>query len=243
MAEEYRTERVYRPAMVNEFAREHEPYRRHLPPGAYAAKAPVKRPTAEDVASVLGLPAHLVTSELLDAILPLLMELERLHVESEHWKRRELWMERQADRHSVVPCLNRRAFMRELEGFLGSGDAHGVVALLQVAGIEALRQLHGLAAGEGALRHVAANLLGCVRGSDLVACVGGSDFAVLLPGTDEARGRLKLDEMVARIKAPPFTWLGQTIPLTVTYGIYQLRRGEGAEQALAAADRSRRGLG
>jgi len=242
MADEYRTERVQRTMVINEFAREREPYRRHVPPHAYEARPAAAHPSAADVASVLGLPAESLTPELLAALGPLLAEFERLRADAEHWHRRETWMEHQADRHSVVPALNRRAFVREVEAFLGGGDSHGVLATLQVAGVEALRQLHGLAAGEGALRHIAAHVLGAVRGSDLVACVGGSDFAILLPGSEEPQARDKLSEIVARIKTPPFTWLGQPIPLTPAFGLCRLVRGEGAEQALAAADRNRRGL-
>jgi GGDEF domain-containing protein len=242
MADEYRTERVHRTMVINEFAHDREPYRRHLPAHAYESKGPAAHPGADDVASVLGLSADTVSPELLAAMVPLLTELDRLRTNAEHWQRREEWMERQADRHSVVPTLNRRAFIREVEAFLGSGDAHGVLATLQVAGVEALRQLHGLAAGEGALRHIAAHALGTLRATDLVACIGGSDFAILLPGSDENQARSKLSEIVARIKSPPFTWLGQAIPLTPAFGLIRLARGEGAEQALAAADRNRRGL-
>ncbi|OAN60961.1 GGDEF domain-containing protein [Magnetospirillum moscoviense] len=243
MADEYRTERVFRLTAINEFAREHEPYRRHLPPGAYVSTEPKPKPDAADISSVLGLPAEQVTPELLEALVPLLSELEHLRVNADHFSRREQWMERQADRHSVVPCLNRRAFIREVEAFLASGDAHGIIGTLQVAGVEALRQLHGLAAGEGALRHIAANILGSLRGSDLVACIGGSDFAILLAGSDDNQARAKLADIVIRIKSPPYTWLGQAIPLTPAFGLAVLSRGEGAEQALAAADRNRRGLG
>ncbi|WP_173980502.1 diguanylate cyclase domain-containing protein [Magnetospirillum sp. UT-4] len=243
MGDEYRTERVQRSQMINEFALEHDNARRHLPPHAYQAPARPQHRSAADIASVLGLPAELVTAELLEALVPVLVELDRLRLLSEQAERRFAWLERQSDRHSVVPCLTRRAFMRELESFLlAGGDAHGTLALVQVAGIEAVRQIYGLAAGDGALRHVCANILGALRASDLVGCLGGSDFAVLLPGTDLAQAGAKLGEITARLADPPYTWLGQRIPLTPGTGLYQLRRGEGAEQALAAADRRRRGL-
>lgn len=241
MGDEYRTERVERSMLVNEFAREHENARRHLPPHAYETHAePKGHPSAADVASVLGLPAEAVTQALLTALVPLLAETDRLRWELDQAERRLNWRERQADRHSVVPCLTRRAFMRETESFLAGGDSHGTLAVLQVAGIEALRQIYGLAAGEGALRHCCANILGAVRTTDLVGCLGSSDFALLLPGAGAEEARIKLDEIVDRIKDPAYTWLGQRIPLTPAYGVATLNGG--AEQALAAADRNRRGL-
>jgi len=243
MAHDYRTERVEPAWRVQEFAHHgHDGQRRH-PSHAYEKAAqPTPHPTAEDVASVLGLPASAVSPELLDTLVPLLAEIDRLHWHADQAERRVAWLERQADRHSVVPCLTRRALVRELDSFLAGGDAHGVVALVSVAGIEALRQNQGLVAGEGALRHICANILGALRNTDVVGCLGGSDFAVLLPGADRANAEAKLAEIRSRIVEPNFIWQGQTVPLWPSYGLHVVEAGDGAEQALAAADRDRRGL-
>jgi GGDEF domain-containing protein len=242
MSDDYRTEKVFRTNVIHEFGREpHEGQRRHLPPHAYENPDKSSSHSSADAASVLGLPADRVTPEVLAALLPLLAELERLRWKSEQADRRQTWLEQQSDRHSVVPCLTRRAFMRELDGYLVGGGG-GVVALIQVAGIEALRQLHGLAAGEGALRHICATVIGALRTTDVVGCLGGSDFAILLPGADFPQARTKLDEIIAHMTDPPYMWLGQRIPLQSACGLHVLTAGEGAEQAVAAADRHRRGL-
>lgn len=245
MASDYRTERVDPAFKVQEYAPGHDgPPRRHLPPHAYEQPAPPRRPPdAADVASVLGLSADAVTPALLAAVTPLLAEVDRLHWIAEQAERRARWLERQSDRHSVVPCLTRRAFVRELDSFLTGGAARGTVALIQVAGVEALRQIHGLAAGEGAMRHCAAVVLGGLRASDVVACLGGADFAILLPGTPPDQARHKMAEICDRIPDPPFTWLGHRIPLHPALGIYEPVAGDSAEAAIAAADRDRRGLG
>lgn len=242
MGEDYRTERVQPTNLIQEMGRDgRDGHRRHLPPHAYEAPGKAQPRSLADAASVLGLPADIVTPEVLQALLPLLAELERLRGKELQSERRQVWLEQQSDRHSVVPCLTRRAFMRELDAYqVGGGNS--VVALIQVAGVEALRQLHGLSAGEGALRHVCANIIGSLRATDVVGCLGGSDFAILLPGSDLAHARSKLDEILARMADPPFFWLGQRIPLQPAVGMHLLAPGEGAEQAVAAADRQRRGI-
>jgi len=244
MASDYRTERVEPAFRVQEHVPNHDgPPRRHLPPHAYEQPAaPRPPPDVDDVASVLGLSADVVTPALLAAVTPLLAEVDRLHWAAEQAERRALWLERQSDRHSVVPCLTRRAFVRELESFLSGGEARGCVALIQVAGVEALRQIYGLAAGEGAMRHCAAVVLGGLRASDVVACLGGADFAILLPGTPPDQARHKIAEICGRIPDPPFTWLGHRVPLQPALGVYELVAGDSAEAAIAAADRDRRGL-
>lgn len=242
MGDGYRTEPLHRSMPINDFAGEHDPSRRHPPPHAYANHdQPKGHPSAADLASVLGLPAESLSPALLTALVSLLSELDRLRWELGQAERRLDWRERQADRHSIVPCLSRRAFVRELEFLLLGGDVHGSLAVLQVAGIEALRQIHGMAAGDGALRHCCANILGGLRSTDLVGCLGGSDFAVLLLGAGADEARDKLGEIVGRIKDPAFTWLGQRIPLIPAFGL-AVMNGDGAEQMLAAADRDRRGL-
>lgn len=238
-------ERVEPAFKVQEYAPGHDgPPRRHLPAHAYEQPAaPRPHPSAADVASVLGLPADAVTPALLAAVTPLLAEIDRLHWTADQAERRAHWLERQSDRHSVVPCLTRRAFVRELDSFLTGGEAHGTVALIQVAGIEALRQIYGLASGEWALRHVAAAIVGALRASDMVGCLGGSDFALLMPGTPEDQARLKVQSICARIADPSFTWLGHRVPLTPAFGLHALVAGDSAEASIAAADLARRGLG
>ncbi len=242
MSDDYRTERVRPTNTIQALGRDFpEGQRRHLPPHAYEAPGQKSPHNPDDAASVLGLPADQISPQVLQALLPLLSELDRLRWKERQSDRRQSWLEQQSDRHSVVPCLTRRAFMRETDAFLGGGG-HGVVGLIQVAGVEALRQFHGLAAGEGALRHICATIIGALRTTDVVGCLGGSDFAMLMPGSDEPNARAKLAEILAHMAEPPFQWLGQRIPLQPAFGVHVLQAGEGAEQAVAAADRARRGI-
>ena len=244
MPGDYRTERIDPTLRIREHAGGHDGTpRRHLPPHAYEAPArPKPHAEAADVASVLGLPAEAVTPQLLAAVVPLLAEIDRLHWVAEQAEHRARWLERQSDRHSVVPCLTRRAFVRELDSFLAGGDASGTLGLIQVAGVEALRQVHGLAAGEGALRHAGAVVLGALRATDMVGCLGGADFAILLPGTPEDPARIKLESICQRIAEPSYTWMDVRVPLRPFLGLHALNPSDGAEGAIAAADRQRRGL-
>lgn len=241
MGNDYRTEPVEPSWMIREHAHDHEGGRRHLPPHAYEQPRPPAHPSAEDAASVMGLPAETVTPELLAALTPVLAEIDRLHWEAGQTRHRIAWLEHQADRHSVVPCLSRRAVLREIDHYLtGQGAPSGTLAVIQVCGFEDLRSRHGLPAGEEALRHVGATILGALRAADLVGCLGFSDFAVLLPGTPEAEAGAKLAEICVRIAEPELTWGGESVRLQPSFGLYALQAGDDAERALAAADRARR---
>ncbi|MGE5505107.1 MAG: GGDEF domain-containing protein [Actinomycetota bacterium] len=242
MAEDYRTERVSAVLPIHEHGREGDARHRHR--GPYEAAEAAAQPTrdAADVASILGLPESMVTPRVLDAVAGLVSEIERLRWHDQQFQRREQYLEQLSDRHSVVPALNRRAFVRELECFLATGQPHGVLVMVHVDGIERLAGVQGLAAGEGALRHVCGILIGSLRQSDMVGLLSGSDFAALLPGADITHARGKLDEVAGRINNPSFVWLGQPVPLRLGYGLHVTQPGESAETALGAVDRARRGL-
>jgi diguanylate cyclase (GGDEF)-like protein len=240
---DYRTERARGSPAVTEFPPQHDlPQRRGYTAyaSAAAAGAPAKY-TFNDVASVLGLPAGALSPALMAALEPVLEELDSLRWQADQDDRRRALLERIADRHSLLPCYNRRAFLREVDAVLGAGDESGMLALLHVGGVESLRLAYGLQAGDGALRHACATILGNLRASDMVGCIGGSDFAVLLLGRQPAAAD-KLAAVGRRINDPPFTWAGQPMTLEVRIGLCALAAGTAADQALAAADRALRGV-
>lgn len=242
MVNQFRSDPIYSVGHVNEYVREQDLHQS----GHHSPYPPNEPPATEhsigDVASILGLPDDLVTPEVMRSVTRLLAEVDRLRwLETQH-RRRQAYLEGLSERDALVACLNRRGFMRELEAFLSTGGGDGTLVVLHVNGIELIRQVHGLSAGDGALRHIAANLVGSFRSSDLVGLLGVTDFAVLMTATDLHAGREKVREVMERINAQPFMWQGQTYSFAMFSGYHVLAAGESAEAALAAADRARRGM-
>lgn len=244
MANEIRSEPVYSVGHVNEYAldRDSHPSGHHQQSPYPQNEPPQSQHSVADVASILGLPDAAVTPAVLKAVTGLLSEADRLRWLESQTRRRQGYLEGLADRDPVVPVFNRRGFMRELEGLLSTGHGSGTLVLLHVAGIEQLRQVQGLAAGDGALRHVTAHLVGSLRSSDPVGLMGGSDFAMLLSGTELRAARDKVREIMERINQQPFFWQGEVHSFALFSGYHVLQPGENAESAVAAADRARRGL-
>lgn len=245
MANQFRSEPVYSVGHVNEYARERDAHHQggHHQPPPYPRNEPPQIPhSVADVASILGLPDAVVTPAVLKAVTGLLSEIDRLRWLDGQSRRRQGFLEGLADHDPVVPALNRRGFMRDLEALLSTGHGDGTLVVLHVAGIEQMRQVQGVAAGDGALRHVAAHLVGSLRSSDPIGMMGGSDFALLLPGTELTAARDKVREMMERINQQPFYWQGEVFSFALFSGYHVLQAGENAESALAAADRARRGL-
>lgn len=238
MSSGYGTEPILRTAIINEFAHDRDAHQRPRDPYRKASQAPAPEHSVEDVAQVLGLPAGEVRPEVLAAVSRLLAEIERLRWEKAQDDCRIDQLRQLADRHTVVPCLNRRGFVRSLEDYL-LGQGGGVVAVLHVARIELLRMVHGQTAGEGALRHVCAVILSTLRSTDVVGCIGGSAFALLLPGCTPMDARMRLARICVAVNDPGYQWMGGRQVLVTTCGYHVIAPGENAEAALAAADRDR----
>jgi PleD family two-component response regulator len=247
MADSFRTTPLIPVAPAKGAAREAEsqahfpfPPPHHLP---YPPSAPPPTEhTATDVASILGLPEGVVTPAVLAAVTGLLGELDRLRWQDEHFRHRLAHLETLADRHPLVPALNRRGFMRVVEALLNSGNAEGTLAVLHVAGIESIRQHDGLAAGDAAIRHVCANLVGALRATDPLGLLGGGAFGLVLVSTGLAAARSKVREMMERINLLPFVWQGEAHSFAMASGYHLLKSGETAEAAVASADLARRGI-
>lgn len=78
-------------------------------------------------------------------------------------------------------------------------DSALVIGMLDVDHFKVYNDTHGHAAGDAALKHVAAALRSKVRRSDLIARFGGEEFLIVLPGTGTSRGLEKLEEIRVHI--------------------------------------------
>ena len=242
MANQFRADPVYSVGHINEYVRDQDGHHPGHPSPYPPNQPPETEHTVSDVASVLGLPESAITPEVLRLVTGLLAELDRLRWLDTQHRHRQAYLEGLADHDPVVAGWSRRGFMRELEALLTTGAGEGTLVVLHVNGIEHIRQVHGLVAGDGALRHICANLVGWLRSTDLVGLLGGSDFAILLPGTGLAAAREKVRQVMERINLQPFQWLGQPYSFAMFSGYHVLATGEDGQTALAAADRARRGL-
>ena len=243
MVNEFRADPVYSVGHVNEYVRDQDSHHGGHPPSSYPQNQPLPvEHTVSDVTSILGLPEEIVTPEVLRRVTGLLAELDRLRWLDQRHRSRQTYLEGLADHDPVVAGVNRRGFMRKLEALLTTGGGDGILVVLHINGIEHIRQVHGLAAGDDSLRSIHAHLVEGLRTTDLVGLLGNSDFGILLPGTGLGAARDKVRQVMERINDQPFQWQGQSFCFAMFSGYHILVTGEDAETALAAADGARRGI-
>jgi diguanylate cyclase (GGDEF)-like protein len=198
-----------------------------------------------DVASVLGMSVVELPPAVQEAITALIEEVEHLREEADQVRRHESFLIGEADRHPVLPVLNRRAFLRQLARLIDMSERAqmpGSLLYLHVGGIERLRVVHGLAASDAALVAIADTIRADLRQTDLVGYLDGGDFAVALAVTEGEGAEDKAHRIVVRLSKQAFVWHDARFLFTLGQGLVHFRPGSSAEQTLAEADARRRGV-
>ena len=139
----------------------------------------------------------------------------------------------------LTQVANRRGLLRAFDAERARAERGGeplAVGLLDVDDFKRLNDRLGHAAGDAALKSLAARVQGLLRPSDAVARYGGEEFVVLLPGTPLDDARQVLTRMQRATTEALF--LHDSAPVFVTFsaGVTLYRPGERLEEALERAD-------
>lgn len=191
------------------------------------------------VRSLADIPSDELTPRVESAVMRLMRELDRLKDELVAAQERAKLLETMADEDPLVPLLNRRGFLRELERALAYRRRYGGPASLVFIDLDrfkAVNDTHGHAAGDAVLKHVAGVLLANVRKSDLVGRIGGDEFAIVLQRADEAAASRKADQLAAIVAASPVRHGGIEIPVRVSAGVAEITASDTAGELLCRAD-------
>lgn len=203
------------------------------------ASPPVTHPS--DVSSVLGIPEAEFTPRVRDAIMTLMAEVDRLRSELDQAKDRLDAVQAMADQDSLLPLLNRRAFVREMSRIISFGDRYDLSASLiyfDLDGFKDVNDTHGHAAGDAVLRHVAQILVDNVRESDVVGRLGGDEFGVILAKADRTSAEKKANALSLELSNRPCEWNGGHLKMSVAFGVHVFQKGENPDLAMADADRA-----
>ena len=185
-----------------------------------------------DQVSFLGIPRNEMTPAVQAAIEALIGELDQLKREVSALRARLSEAEGLADRDTLTPLLNRRAFVRELARARTFAGRYGFPASLvyfDLDGFKALNDRLGHAGGDAALKALADRLIANVRESDLVGRMGGDEFAVVLVQADRATAEAKAVSLAQAIES-----VGNG--LKVSYGVRELDPDSEPETLIADAD-------
>lgn len=139
----------------------------------------------------------------------------------------------------LTRVANRRGLIAAFEGAQGQQARDGqplALALLDIDNFKKLNDSLGHAAGDEALKNLAARVQAILRPGDLVARYGGEEFVLVLPGTPLDEATQVLGRLQRSLSASLFIHEGKDVFVTFSAGATLYRPGETLEQALDRAD-------
>lgn len=152
----------------------------------------------------------------------------------------------------LTGLYNRQAWEELLVAEYKRHLRHGrpsTLLLVELQGLAALNQRHGLAAGDAALRWLAEQIVQCKRDSDIVGRYGSARFALLLPECDLQGGMRLAERLQGAVAQAGVSYQGTTLPCSIVHAVEPLQGDnigynlwlDRAEQALKQAKMSQRG--
>jgi diguanylate cyclase len=140
---------------------------------------------------------------------------------------------------ALTQVANRRGLQQAFEAESARAERdQGLLAvgLMDIDNFKRLNDSLGHAAGDVALKSLAAAVRDRLRPVDTVARFGGEEFVVLLPGTPADEAQQVLTRLQRALSASLFMHDGREVFVTFPAGVTAWRRGEPLESALERAD-------
>jgi diguanylate cyclase (GGDEF)-like protein len=206
-----------------------------------AARPLRARRERQDPSDYLGIPSTEISPNVRSAVMKLMDELDRLKAELTNAQHRMSELEGIADEDPLVPVLNRRSFVRELDRVIAYVNRYKAGACLVSLDLDEFKEINdalGHSAGDAALKFVATHLLANVRSSDIVGRLGGDEFAVILHRTNLALAGTKARQLETGISKEPFNYQGRDISLSLSTGVGEITGKESSAEVLERADKA-----
>ncbi len=197
--------------------------------------------SVEDTVQIMGIPDAELTPRVRAAISKLMGEVIELKKELEKNKRRLEELEALADEDTLLPVLNRRAFVRELMRTKAMLERHGQKASLiyiDMNNFKEINDAYGHATGDEALKHVGKTVKANVRATDSVGRLGGDEFGVILVRATLEQAKMRAEAIAKAIVDKPLEVASKSVALSIAYGVCEVTAGGDIEAELHSADRA-----
>jgi len=185
--------------------------------------------------------AQMLTEELLDAHVRAELSLAALQEEHMRLQQALQTIRSMAHQDELTQLPNRRAAIAALNERLQLWESRQEPSCLIMLDIDHFKQVndgYGHDVGDAVLSALASRLQTQLRPYDLLARFGGEEFIILLPGMRLEEAAQLARRLCEQLAASPLLTEPVTLPVTASFGITQLRRGDTLHDWLRRADQA-----
>ena len=148
-----------------------------------------------------------------------------------------------ADRDTLCPIFNRRAFEREVTREISTAERYGSPLCLVFVDLDRFKLINdrfGHATGDRVIQHVAQTIVDNVRQSDIVGRLGGDEFGIALTHAELSDAQAKALSLEATISSLTVRDAENAeidaVQLGASCGTVQWHRGRDAASLISEAD-------
>ncbi len=163
------------------------------------------------------------------------------YIESEH-KLREYnrKLKRMSETDPLTGLMNRRCAEEEINEIIAESKAQKYLFCIAMGDIDFFKKVndtYGHEAGDFILSSLAKEFQEHMKGKGFVARWGGEEFLFVITKMNGDEALISLDELRTNIKKKEFVFEGQTLKVTMTFGVEEFSDHVGLEKTIAEADK------
>ena len=145
----------------------------------------------------------------------------------------------EADRDPLTGLLNRRGFVKAIQGAFGTAPLSGAALVFDIDHFKRVNDEHGHAVGDQVIATMAQTLATSLGSSGIVARSGGEEFIAFLPRSSEQEGQALANLVRLAVEGQEWRAFGIVRPVTVSCGVAALAEEPMPfERAFERADRA-----
>jgi len=141
---------------------------------------------------------------------------------------------------SLTSVYNRHGIEKAIEENYRTALTSSCVVYADIDHFKMVNDTYSHEAGDLVLSEVAKIISDNIRKDDRVGRMGGEEFIIILNSTSIEKAKPKLDYIRKAIKQHNFSWNGNQIKVTVSFGVSEFEPKEGSDfnKTIAEADRA-----
>ncbi len=144
-------------------------------------------------------------------------------------------LEKKLHQDQLTGAYNRRAYDKKMADELERFKRYGTMFSLLIMDADRFKTINdrfGHAIGDRCLKEIIARTMPLLRKNDMLARYGGEEFTVIMPETDERGARNVAEKIRQTIEKIEFLYRQETVRITVSIGISQIKQGEDTHSGL-----------